>query len=601
MRKTPRSAGAAGAVLRTGLATTMFLLLGPPAGAVPEGTGPVPSAPTSASSLQVLVAAALRALPEQAAALGFPADGLGVQRLGADYSVAVTDVIVEPNGAGHVRLERTFRGLPVLGGDFVVHRTPTGRWAGSDATLRTPIRLGTVPRLSAAAAAGPAVPSGDIAAGAPRLVVDAYGSVPRLAWDVRSLGVRADGTPSDVHTYVDAMSGSVLERDDRVHTLLAPADAGLAGPNGAAASAAPAGGDAGGANPTIARGTGRSLYAGTVRLDTTLAAGVYQLKDLTRGGGYVGDADDRSDQCLPLAIPLCTSTAPAVPFTNKDNMWGDGGRLDRATVAVDAQYGSNRTWDFYKHLFNRVGVANDGLGVYSRVHYGIEYANAFWNDDCLCMTYGDGDGTELGPLVSLDITGHEISHGMTSHTAKLTNFGESGGLNEASSDIYGAAIEFSANNAKDVGDYLIGETSFLHKRDKQGDLNAIRYMDRPSRDHSSPDCWNATVKGLDVHLQAGIGNHAFYLLSEGSGRKTINRVGYDSPTCNGAQVTGIGRLDAVKIWYRAETLHMTSATDFAGARVATTQAAKELFGAKSTQYQAVQAAWDAVNVFPGGA
>jgi len=343
-------------------------------------------------------------------------------------------------------------------------------------------------------------------------------------------------------------------------------------------------------------GEGRSLYDGKVPLQTALISGTYALKDLTRGGGYTADAENATDDCLPIAIPLCTSNAPANLFKSSTNKWGDGTLTNRQTVGVDATYGSNMTWDFYKNIFKRAGVNNDGLGVYSRVHYGKKYSNAFWNDDCFCMTYGDGDGKEIGPLVSLDITGHEITHGLTARTAKLGNSGESGGLNEANSDIFGTMIEFYAKNPAAPGNYLIGHSSFLRPTDERSNLKAIRYMDQPSKDKLSPDCWTSQVRQLDVHLSAGIGDHFFYLLSEGSGRKTINGIAYDSATCDGKKLTGIGRDSAAKIWYRALTHYFTSDTDYSGARTASVSAATDLYGQKSQEVEAVNAAWDAVNV-----
>src|SRR5262249_4285014 len=152
----------------------------------------------------------------------------------------------------------------------------------------------------------------------------------------------------------------------------------------------------------------------------------------------------------------------------------------------------------YANTFKRRGIANDGVGVYSRVHYGTNYANAFWNDNCRCMTFGDGDGNQLGPLVSLDVTGHEITHGVTARTAALMSNGESGGLNEATSDIFGTMIEFFANNSSDRGDYYIGEMP--QKSDK---VKAIRYMFHPSLDKTSPDCWSDRVQNLNVHDSAG--------------------------------------------------------------------------------------------------
>jgi Zn-dependent metalloprotease len=121
-------------------------------------------------------------------------------------------------------------------------------------------------------------------------------------------------------------------------------------------------------------------------------------------------------------------------------------------------------------------------------------------------------------------------------------------------------------------------------------------MDKPSKDGSSKDSWSSSLGGVDVHYSSGPANHFFYLLSEGSGAKTINGVSYNSPTSNGSTVTGIGRTKALQIWYKALTTYMTSTTKYAQARTATLNAASALYGASSTEYKAVAAAWSAVNV-----
>jgi Zn-dependent metalloprotease len=260
---------------------------------------------------------------------------------------------------------------------------------------------------------------------------------------------------------------------------------------------------------------------------------------------------------------------------------------DRATVGVDAQFGAAITWDYFLSKFGRKGIKNNGIGALSRVHYGRNYANAFWSDSCFCMTYGDGDGVTFNPLVSLDVAGHEMSHGVTAATAKLVYSGESGGLNEATSDIFGTLVEYYANNSKDLGDYLIGEKLY-----KSGNGKALRYMYQPNLDGRSPNCYSSNIGTLDVHYSSGVANHFFYLLAEGSSPSG----GTTSPTCNSSVVTGIGRDAAGAIWYRALTVYMTSGTNYAGARAATLNAARDLFSDTSPQYQTVAAAWSAVGV-----
>ncbi len=128
--------------------------------------------------------------------------------------------------------------------------------------------------------------------------------------------------------------------------------------------------------------------------------------------------------------------------------------------------------------------------------------------------------------------------------------------------IFGTLVEFSPNNSTNPGDYLIGEKIVRSGFGKA----ALRFMDQPSKDGNSANCWSSSVGNLDVHYSSGVANHFAYLLAEGSGAKTINGVSYDSPTCNNSTVTGIGRDKLGAIWYRALTVYMTSSTNYAGAR-----------------------------------
>ena len=333
-------------------------------------------------------------------------------------------------------------------------------------------------------------------------------------------------------------------------------------------------------------GQGQSLYSGAVPLQVTQSGSAFELKDATRGGTYTTDMNNATDSVLCQIFG--SGCKAGTTFSSPDTAFGSGTTASRESAGVDAQYGTNVTWDYFKAVHGRNGIFGNGTGSFNRVHYGKNYVNAFW--DGTKMTYGDGDGVDFGPLVSLDVTGHEMTHGVTENTAGLTYSGESGGLNESTSDIFGTLVEFSAANANDPGDYLIGEEFDLKKH------VGFRRMDNPIADGSSPNCWSTGTQALDVHYSSGVGNHFFYLLAEGSGAKTIGGVAHNSPTCNGSTVTGIGRDAAAKIWYRALTVYMTSGTTYAQARTATLDAARDLYGAGSTQQGAVAAAWSAVSV-----
>ncbi|MEU5422655.1 M4 family metallopeptidase [Streptomyces sp. NPDC020667] len=468
--------------------------------------------------------------------------------LGAQEKLVVKDVVKDADGTVHTRYDRTYAGLPVLGGDLVVHSKGKHQSVTKASRARSVAVPSTTPKVPTATAQKSALSAASDAKTAKptpvnaRKVIWAVTGKPVLAWETVVSGVQKDGTPSQLHVITDANTGKKLYSFDGIET-----------------------------------GTGTGEYNGKVTIGTTRSGSSYQLLDNTRGGHRTTDLKQGTSGSGTL-------------FTNSSDTWGNGSQSNRQTAGVDAHYGAQETWDFYKQTFGRSGIRNDGVASSSRVHYGNNYVNAFWDDSCFCMTYGDGQGNS-NPLTALDVAGHEMSHGVTSATAGLEYAGESGGLNEATSDIMGTGVEFFANNPKVPANYLIGEQININ-----GDGKPLRYMDQPSKDGASLDYWSADAGNVDVHYSSGIANHFFYLLSEGSGAKTVNGFSYDSPTYDNSTLTGIGRDKALAIWYKALTTYFTSTTDYAAARQATLQAAGDLYGTNSGEYQAVGAAWTAVNV-----
>ncbi|MFF0831501.1 MULTISPECIES: M4 family metallopeptidase [unclassified Streptomyces] len=469
--------------------------------------------------------------------------------LGAQERLVVKDVVEDADGTLHTRYERTYAGLPVLGGDLVVATAGSGAVKSVVKATRAALKVRDLtPAVARAAAERQAVQRartlGGTAPAADRVrkVVWAASGKPVLAYETVVGGLQEDGTPNQLHVITDAATGKKLFEYQGIRN-----------------------------------GVGNTQYSGQVTLTTTQSGSAYTLTDGARGGHKTYNLNHGSSGTGTL-------------FSQSSDIWGNGTTSNAATAGADAHYGAAVTWDFYKNTFGRNGIKNNGVGAYSRVHYGNSYVNAFWDDSCFCMTYGDGSGN-ADPLTSLDVAGHEMSHGVTSNTANLNYSGESGGLNEATSDIFGTGVEFYANNSTDVGDYLIGE-----KIDINGDGTPLRYMDKPSKDGASKDSWYSGIGGVDVHYSSGPANHFFYLLSEGSGTKVINGVSYNSPTADGLPVTGIGRDKALQIWYRALTTKWTSTTNYAGARTGTLAAAGELYGTTSAEYKAVQDAWAGVAV-----
>ncbi|MFG3284849.1 M4 family metallopeptidase [Streptomyces sp. NPDC048111] len=469
--------------------------------------------------------------------------------LGAQENLVVHDVSKDQDGTIHTRYERTYQGLPVLGGDLMVD-TAAGKTKGvikannaqlqgvsTSAPDNAPAAAANT-ALKAAKAAGSKADKADSA----RKVIWMVKGAPTLAYETVVGGLQDDGTPNRLHVITDAKTGAKLHQWQAIET-----------------------------------GVGKTRYSGQVTLNTTQSGSNYTLTDGPRGGHKTYNLNHGSSGTGSL-------------FTQTTDTWGDGTNSNAATAGADAAYGAGATWDFYKNVFGRSGIRGDGVGAYSRVHYGNAYVNAFWDDSCFCMTYGDGSGNN-DPLTALDVAGHEMSHGVTAATAGLEYADESGGLNEATSDIFGTSVEFYANNASDPGDYLIGE-----KIDINGDGTPLRYMDKPSKDGGSADSWYNGVGNLDVHYSSGPANHWFYLASEGSGTKVINGVTYNSPTSDGLPVTGVGRDKAQLIWYKALTTKFNSSTDYAGARAGTIAAATELYGAGSAEVNNITDAWAAINV-----
>ncbi|MDX3505509.1 M4 family metallopeptidase [Streptomyces fimicarius] len=560
MRSTPsRRATATGALIAAAALIAV---------AVPSGAATATSAPASAplggitagtkadpGALPAKLSPAQRAelLSEANATKAATAKELG---LGSTEKLVVRDVVQDRDGTTHTRYERTLDGLPVLGGDLVVKESAAGRTEGvSKASKATSAQLKAVgltadvaPAAAEKQALGAAKAEGskaEKAENAPRKVVWLGSGAPQLAYETVVGGLQHDGTPNELHVLTDAATGEKLYEWQAVHN-----------------------------------GTGNTQYNGQVTLGT---APSYTLTDTTRGNHKTYNLNRGSSGTGTL-------------FSGPDDIWGDGTPQNAETAGADAHYGAAETWDYYKNVHGRSGIRGDGVGAYSRVHYGNNYVNAFWQDSCFCMTYGDGSGN-VKPLTSLDVAAHEMTHGLTSVTAKLVYSGESGGLNEATSDIFAAGVEFYSNTSEDPGDYLVGE-----KIDINGDGTPLRYMDKPSKDGASKDYWYSGIGNVDVHYSSGPANHWFYLLSEGSGAKTVNGVNYDSPTSDGLPVTGIGRDKALQIWFKALTTKFTSTTNYAAARTGTLAVASELYGATSPEYAAVAHAWAGINVGarPGG-
>jgi bacillolysin len=261
-------------------------------------------------------------------------------------------------------------------------------------------------------------------------------------------------------------------------------------------------------------------------------------------------------------------------ITSTDNNFNE----DQTATAV--HWSTEKTYDYYKNTHNRNSFDGTNGKLMSWVHFDVGYDNAFWNGSW--MTYGDG--SMFSPLVSTDVVGHEITHGITQYTANLTYSYEPGALNESFSDIFGTVVEFYADPT--CSDWKIGE-------DITAGGQGIRNMQNPNL-HGQPDTYLGTYwyagngDNGGVHYNSGVQNYWFYLLCQGGSGTNDNGTAYN--------VTAIGMTKAARIAYRMLTVYLTATSQYSDTRAAAIQAATDLYGASSPELTQVVNAWCAVGV-----
>ncbi|WP_310394471.1 M4 family metallopeptidase [Hymenobacter sp.] len=369
-----------------------------------------------------------------------------------------------------------------------------------------------------------------------------------LAW---KFNIYAQQPVSRAYVYVDAQSGQVVSQDAII-------------------------------KHAAATGTFATRYSGTRSSATETATGGFRLRELTRGLG-IETYNARKG----------SSYTAAVDFIDADNSWTEYNNANFDDAALDAHWGAQSTYDYWKNVHGRNSWDNGGAKIKSYIHFddtpgdGVGFENAYWNGSV--MTYGDG-ASRFRPLTSLDVCAHEIGHAVCERTANLAYENESGAMNEGFSDIWGAAVEFYAAPAKAT--WLIGE-------DIDKVRPALRSMSNPNAE-GQPDTykgtnWRATTTNPTsandyggVHTNSGVLNFWFYLLSVGG--SGTNDIG------NAYSVATIGIDKAARIAYRTESVYLSGNSTYANARTFSIQAATDLYGAGSAEVTAVTNAWFAVGV-----
>ena len=506
-------------------------------------------------------AVAIKILKSWAPALGLdPHNSFGVNGIATDKTLGRVDV----------RITQYYQGVPVFGGEAIMHMKGDKVQAFTDGLTRK-LEVDTHPSLTASEALALALadlaPRGSLALPPTATLVVAHMKLgpgrpvlkTALLYHIHT--ELENGTLETRHTdyFVDAHTGAIAKRWNSLRT-------------------------------EAAVGSGLSQFSGRVRLNTNATPEGFELRDLTRG--------DSGNTVVDLAHG--TGDQGGKIFTSPNNRWGDGlnysggatSSENGQTAAVDAAFGSQWTWDYYKAVHGRNGIDGNGTATSMRVHYGEAYDNAFWSDSCFCMTFGDG--SRFKSLEAIDVMGHEMSHGVCSATANLAYMGESGGLNEANSDIHGTMVEFYSRGGSGAkignkgGNWTLGEQLETPQFPRP-----LRFMYKPSLDGQSPDAWYDGIENLDVHNSSGPMNRCFYFLSQGASPKAGSDTHSDHLP---AGMKGLGNDKAARIWFRAMVSYMTSMTDYAQARQACLRAVKDLYGAGGAEEQAVWNAFHGINV-----
>ncbi|MFF2197384.1 M28 family peptidase [Streptomyces sp. NPDC058157] len=393
-----------------------------------------------------------------------------------------------------VAYERSYRGLPVVGGDAVVLADGEGKVRALQSASSTVIDVSVTPTVTAKAAESSS--RAELAkvdkVESSRLVVRLKDDKPVLAWETVLTG-STKTAPSRMHVYVDARTGKVVDRWDEV-----------------------------------VAGTGNSKWNGPnpLAIDTTASGGTYSLRDPNRPG------------------LSCQDYGTGTVFSKSSDSWGTGNPTSKETGCTDLMFAAQKQWDMLRQWLGRSGVDGNGRSFPGKV--GLSDLNAYW--DGSSVTIGHNSANEW--IAGIDVVGHEYGHAIDTNTPGGTS-GQESGLGEGTGDIFGALTEAYANEPSpyDTPDYTVGEMINLQGR------GPIRNMYNPSAVNNDPSCYSSSIPNTEVHAAAGPLNHWFYLLAEGSnpgGGKP------SSSTCNQSTVTGVGIQNAGKVFYGGMLLKTSS-------------------------------------------
>jgi thermolysin len=467
----------------------------------------------------------------------------------------------------HERMEQYYKGVRVHGGD-VARQTDRGTTVSIFGTVYSDLNLSVDPALTTSDAAAIVERESGVTLGPrrmPQLLILPTDGGYRLVYHAK-----AYATEGATEYFIDANDGSIVLALDAAR------------------------------RQTAAVGVGTGVLGDQKKMSVSLEGGTFFAEDFLRPPSiWTVDMKQNLQRTMNFLNGLI-DLGPAERASDTDNKWTD-------VATVDAHAYVGYTYDYYFKRFGRRGLDNNDIELTSLVHtvnratvlsqppsiQNTYYVNAFYYTDGV-MVFGEGlpptvtlDGQRWNYLSgALDVTAHELTHGVTEFTSNLIYQGESGALNESFSDMMGTSVEFfyqPVGNGLLTADYLIGEDVVTP--------GGLRSMANPSA-FGDPDHYSRRYIGSSdnggVHSNSAIGNQFFYLAIEGGTNRT-----------SGLGVTGVGgsnREQIEKVVYRAFTQLMPANATYSTARAVTIQAAIDLYGASSPAALAVTQAWTALGV-----
>ena len=461
----------------------------------------------------------------------------------ASSELVLKRAVVDSLGMTHTRFQQTVKGIPVASREILVHYDGAGRLTSIDADYVPGLEsVDVTPALAvddAVASAKSALPAAEVLEPGPgRLVVyaPAGAATARLAYEVRLRAVE-NGKLAIWRTTIDAQTGTVLHRYDDLQTV---------------------------------QGSGTDVLGQTRTFEVT-----------AKGTGFVMTDTSKGVEITTLTAKTAEVAPGALISSTSATTWDTTAIAPGA--AVNAHVNAENVFSYYKDHHARNAIDGQGGAMLSTVHYGKAYDNAAW--DGTGMLYGDG-GAEFLPLsLALDVVGHEFTHGVTSATSNLDYEAQSGALNEAVSDIFGAFIEHTTQ-PDPVKNWTIAESII-----KGGGV--LRDMTKPE---AAPDPQPGHMKEFvttqqdngGVHTNSGIINNAAWLMT----------VGGVNPVSKVVVKYGIGWDKSERVWYRANTVYFKQTTDFGQAAQGVLQAGKDL-NLTANDLAIIDCAFKAVGVSQG--